>query len=377
MKVPSASPPQARQPLLATLANPGATAAYVESQWDLVIAPTRNARLLGVLAHRVFAHVGRSALPARVVRHLDSALAEARFRRQKTLYLLHTITPQLTGHAGPWILLKGAAYIAQNLPLSQGRLPTDVDLMVPRTSLDGVEQALIKAGWEFEKKEEYDQNYYRAWSHELPPMVAVGQAMELDLHHTILPPVGRIKPVTPRLFADAVPVEGTPFHVLCPQDQLLHAIVHLVHDSDFVGRLRDLLDIDALFRRLPLSDSAQRQQLIERSRLHGMQQPLHMAAVMSRDWFDTPGCDELLLDLAGSGASAFYGERVIALANRVLGPANASEGSEGSRHVAARLLEARSHWLRMPPWLLAYHTASKGVRSLMQRAASREGAAAG
>ena len=157
------------------------------------------------------------------------------------------------------MLLKGAAYIAQDLPLSHGRLPTDVDLMVPRASLDGIEQALKNAGWEFEKNDPYDQHYYRAWSHELPPMIAAGQAMELDLHHTILPPVGRIKPDTARLFADAVPVPGSPFHVLCPQDQLLHAVVHLVYDSDFVGRLRDLLDIDALFRRLPLSDRAARQ----------------------------------------------------------------------------------------------------------------------
>jgi hypothetical protein len=31
----------------------------------------------------------------------------------------------------------------------------------------------------------------------------------------------------------------------------------------------------------------------------------------------------------------------------------------------------------MPPWLLAYHTASKGVRSLAQRARKREGTATG
>ena len=131
-------------------------------------------------------------------------------------------------------------------------------------------------------------------------MVAAGQAMELDLHHAILPPVGRIRPDTARLFADAVPVAGSPFHVLSPQDQVLHAVVHLVHDSDFVGRLRDLLDIDALFRRVPLSDHVARAAIVERARLHGMEKPLHLAAHLCRLWFGTPGCDALVAENAGT-----------------------------------------------------------------------------
>jgi hypothetical protein len=287
--------------------------------------------------------------------------------------LLHTITPTIEGQPGPCVLLKGAGYIVQGLPFSHGRLPADVDVMVPRASLDGIEQGLLNAGWEFEKTEEYDQHYYRAWSHELPPMIAAGQAMELDLHHTILPPVGRIKPDTARLFADAVPVPGSPFHVLCPQDQLLHAVVHLVYDSDFVGRLRDLLDIDALFRRLPLSDRAARQALVDRAHLHGMEKPLALAANLCRGWFDTPGCDDLFAETAGT-VSVFYGKHVASLASRVLPPANAREGST---QFAARILEGRAHWLRMPPWLLAYHSASKGFRTLAKSLTARKQASEG
>jgi hypothetical protein len=324
----------------------------------------------------VFQNVDRTRLPGRVQRHLDAGLIEARFRRQKTLYLLHTITPILEGHPGPWVLLKGAGYFAQDLPFSHGRLPADVDLMVPRASLDGIEQGLLTAGWEFEKNDPYDQHYYRAWSHELPAMVAAGQAMELDLHHGILPPVGRIKPDTARLFADAVPIAGSRFHVLCPHDQVLHAVVHLVYDSDFVGRLRDLLDIDALFRRLPLSDNAARKALIARARLHGMEKPLHLAAQLCGAWFGSPGCDALAAEDAGA-ASGLYGRGVAAMASRVLGPTNGQDGAARTRRTAALLLEARSHWLRMPPWLLAYHTASKGARSLAQWATKREGTATG
>ena len=358
-------PPEPVRPLLAALADPAATAAYDEPRWDCLIPLARTARLLGVLAHRVLERVERSSLPERVQRHLDAGLIEARFRRQKTLYLLHTLRPILAGHPGPSVLLKGAAYIAQDLPLARGRLPGDVDMMVPRASLDGIEQALLNAGWEFEKNEAYDQHYYREWSHELPPMVAAGQAMELDLHHTILPPVCRIRPDTRLLFADAIPV-ASPFHVLGRRDQILHAVVHLVHDSDFVGRLRDLVDIDALFGELPLAHRAEREALLERARHHGMEQPLHLAAKLCLGWFGTPGCEELLAETTGS---PLYGDRIAALASQVLGPLNAREGPS---NVSARLLEGRSHWLRMPPWLLAYHAASKGFRGLARTMTSRE-----
>ena len=153
----------------------------------------------------------------------------------------------------------------------------------------------------------------------------------------------------------------------------LHAIVHLVYASDFVGRLRDLLDIDALFRRLPLSDRAARQALIERARLHGMEKPLRLAANLCAGWFETPGCAALIAETADA-ASALYGTWIARLASRVLPPINAREGST---RFAALLLEGRSHWLRMPPWLLAYHAASKGIRNLSQFATKRERTAEG
>jgi hypothetical protein len=158
------------------------------------------------------------------------------------------------------------------------------------------------------------------------------------------------------------------------EDQVLHAVVHLVYDSDFVGRLRDLLDIDALFRRCPCRTGLPREALIERARLHDMEKPLHLAAALCSGWFGTPGCDSLFTETAG-GSPALYGPHIATLASRVLPTRSTLE--TGSTGFAARLLEARSHWLRMPPWLLAYHTASKGVRRLAQWTTKREGAATG
>jgi hypothetical protein len=368
-------PPVSVRPLLAALADPAACEHYDEARWDRLIPMARSARLLGVLAHRVTTTVDQARLPERVQRHLLAGFIEGRFKRQKTLHLLHTITPLLQGHSQPWVLLKGAAYIAQDLPLAQGRLPADVDLMVRRSALDGIEASLLNAGWEFEKTDPYDQHFYRAWSHELPPMQAAGQSLQLDLHHAILPPIGRIRVDTDALFDDAVPIAATPFHALSAYDQVLHAVVHLVHDSDMVGRLRDLLDIDGLFRLLPLTDDAHALALLERARRHGMERPLWMAAQLCRDWFDTPGADGLLRELRKAGFPRLGSRTAVRLGSRVLGPPDPERGSNRIDRFAGLVLESRALWLRMPPWLLAYHGLAKAGRALTRRRSAPETAA--
>jgi hypothetical protein len=360
------------RPLIEALTVPARAADLDESRWDVVIRLARNARLLGVLAHRVAANTDLARLPARVQRHLEAGRLEARFRRQKTLHLLHAIAPLLRGHAGPWVLLKGAAYVAQDLPISQGRLPSDVDLLVQRQALDGIEQVLLAAGWEYEKADPYDQHYYRAWSHELPPLRAAGHALELDLHHAILPPIGRIRPDTTSLFERAVALPGSAFHVLSPADQVLHAVVHLTQDSDFIGRLRDLLDIDGLLCALPLTDPAQARALIERAHHHGMGKPLWIAATLCSRWFATPGSDTLAQQLRLGPLARLAARRVVSLGSRVLGPGDPDLGPRAGARMAGRWLELRALWLRMPPWLVAYHAAAKGIRAVVRRRTADE-----
>ncbi len=257
------------------------------------------------------------------------------------------------------MLLKGAAYIMQGLPAAAGRLPADVDVMVPRRALDVLERALREAGWQFEKDDPYDQHYYRAWSHELPPLQCAGQALELDLHHAILPPLGRLKPDTPALFDAAQPIAGTPYHALCPADQVLHAAAHLFQDSDCAGRLRDLVDIDALLRHYAATDSPFWSALIERAHRHGLARPLWYALSASQDWLDTPLPAEIAAWLAREQPPRAMRLVFGALVSRALPPVHPDREPAVRDLLAARLLEARAAWLRMPPPLLAYHTANK------------------
>jgi hypothetical protein len=237
--------------------------------------------------------------------------------------------------------------------------------MVARAALDDVERALLNAGWEFEKTDPYDQHYYRAWSHEIPPMRCAGQALELDVHHTILPPFGRLRPNTEALFEVAVPIAGTPFHVLCPSDQVLHAAAHLFQDSDCIGRLRDVVDFDGLVRLYSAAEPDRFwEELLARSRLHQLGRPLWYAVTFARAWLGLPVPNQI-----ENGLNEFcphWAARLAlrALASRTLPPANPDGERSLATYLAGRTLEFRALWLRMPAGVLAYHSAMKLLRTL-------------
>ena len=110
------------------------------------------------------------------------------------------------------------------------------------TALTRVEAALIAAGWEWVKEDAYDDDYYRRWMHELPPLIHRERDRMIDVHHTILPPTARPTPDAAALIADAVTL-GNGLHVLSPSDMIVHAAAHLFADGDLAGGLRNLWDI--------------------------------------------------------------------------------------------------------------------------------------
>ena len=121
-----------------------------------------------------------------------------------------------------------------------------------RTHLDLAEAALKAQGWGFPELSEYDTKYYREWMHELPPMVHEVRGSVIDLHHTILPRTARLHVDAGVLLERAVAVGST--HVLCPTHMVLHGAVHLFHDGEIAGAVRDLVDLDGLLRIFPTAE---------------------------------------------------------------------------------------------------------------------------
>lgn len=327
--------------------------------WDRLLPLARQARLLGTIAHRIADRPDLAEhIPARVRGHMAASINYAAHRLQMVRMELAQLAEALP-EALSVTLLKGAAYCVQGLPMARGRMPNDVDILVARRDLDGAETALKAGGWEMEITDAYDEHYYRQWSHELPPMRVPGHALEVDLHHTISPVTSRVRANDEALFAVLESVPGSRYKVLNADDQIIHASIHLIQDSEISGRLRDLVDIDSLVR-ARVRSSSDGQRLWARAQVHGASRPVWYALHFCHHWLGTPlpeGClaaappalARLLLEL---------------LFRHACPPVVFERGGSAPRRLAELAGQFRYHWLRMPPRLLVRHLAHKSARVL-------------
>ncbi|MSQ68678.1 MAG: hypothetical protein EXR83_10870 [Gammaproteobacteria bacterium] len=138
-----------------------------------------------------------------------------------------------------------AAYIAAELPPGASRLLSDVDILVPEASLDLVATLLLDCDWHSPPHAEYDDHYYRAWMHELPPLQHRLRATVLDVHHNILPRTSPRCPDAAQLLARRVPLPGG-LLMLAPADAVLHRVLHGFGGGELTNCLRDVLAVHEL-----------------------------------------------------------------------------------------------------------------------------------
>src|SRR5690606_21190695 len=163
--------------LLRALRDPQCVARLGPAEWDLLVRVARRARLHGTLHARLAAIDALDRVPDRVLAHLESGATVARYRLQLVRWEQHHLAQTLAPLGVPLVLLKGAAYAAQELPFAVGRSLNDVDVMVPAGAIARVEHVLREAGWRGEVGDPYDDRYYREWSHEIPPLVGPGRSV--------------------------------------------------------------------------------------------------------------------------------------------------------------------------------------------------------
>ncbi len=344
-------------PLVLALRDPASTAALDGADWTAMIAMARAEQLVGTLAERV----AGLAKPAAADRLLEAARLSTEHGRTLALWEAEMARRALAQLDVPVVLLKGTAYVAAGLRAGRGRSIGDLDILVPRGSIDAVEAALLRAGWEWVKPDPYDDAYYRRWMHELPPLIHRERDRMIDVHHTILPLTARITPDAGAMIADSV-VLGNGLRVLAPDDMILHSVAHLFADGDMAGGLRNLWDIRCLMDEFGTST------VDERARLHGLERELKRAVRLADALFASlpfvssdvakpdSGSPPVFLDVApnerGRWSDYLYIRRLLA-----------RDGwGRATRPVTRLAFYIRSHWLRMPPLMLARHLWTKWRR---------------
>lgn len=313
--------------------------------WTSLLAAARAEQLIASLADRVEGQ----PMPGSVSAILADARRSAEQGKIQALWEAEMARRALASLGIPVILLKGTAFAAAGLAAGTGRFIGDLDILVPREAFNKVERALLAAGWEWVKDDPYDSHYYRTWMHELPPLIHRDRDWMIDVHHTILPPTARPKPDAARLIADSIALPNG-LRMLSPPDMIVHAAAHLFADGDLAGGLRNLWDIDRLLRQFG-EDTDFWAKLARHSHHHDLEKPLSRALRLSSHLYGTP------IRQAG-------GDDRIKLSDRLyLRRLLARDGwGRATRKLTRFAFYVRSHWIRMPPQLLARHLLIKARR---------------
>lgn len=351
--------------LLLALRHSDAMASFDLSDWDLVVRQAIAAGLLGRLgaAAKQVGIMGR--LPEPVTRHMQAALTLAEQQRRAVLWELTLLSKTLSKVQGPIVLLKGAAYAAADLPPGAGRLFSDIDILVLKTQLAETESALMLGGWNSSHHDSYDQRYYREWMHELPPMVHIRRNTVLDLHHNILPETARIRTHPGLILAAARPLRDFPrFSVPSTEDQVLHSATHLFHEGEWEHGLRDLSDLDTLIRAYSQNPSFWIN-LTERARKLSLGKPLFYGLRYCQWLLQTPMPTDILERCPD--APGWFGRATMDLL--FLPAFSTAHHSIRSRFsaIAVFCLYVRSHWLRMPAYLLIPHLLRKSWKRRLEK----------
>lgn len=327
--------------------------------WDVLIRQARHANLLGRL-HARLAGV-EAAIPEPARNHLQAAAHLARRLHHSVLNETAGLRAALDKAGVPLVLLKGAAYVAAGLPAAEGRIFSDIDILVPREALGPAEGRLMQCGWTTPPMTAYDQHYYRRWMHELPPMQHVFRGTILDVHHAILPPTARYHPDPQSILAECTEVPGRPgVHTLSPVDLVLHAATHLFHEGEADNALRDLSDLDLLLRHLSAQGDEFWLGLLQRARAQQLTDPLWLAAHFANRVFELPLPPRAAQELAALAPGPLRRSLLEALYRRIFMPQHPSCTPPGAG-LARSALYIRGHWLRMPAHLLTAHLLRKAL----------------
>lgn len=341
------------------------------AEWDLLIRQASRSQLLARIAVRCQQARILAQIPAGPGMHLRSALQLFEQQQREIFWEAKEIAQALHTLNVPIVLLKGAAYALADCDAAWGRRLSDVDILVPAEALADVESQLMKQGWMTSKQSAYDQHYYRRWMHELPPLRHIHRGTVIDVHHALLPRSARLQPDSRRLLACARPLARQPeLQILAPIDMLLHSACHLFHEGELERGFRDLVDIDSLLREFgsPTASSSAHthstdfwNQLVPRAVELDLSRPLFYALRYAHLLLGSaiPAAVLQQAALAPGGRRSGLGLRWMdALFSRALRPDHATTRDRWTS--AARwLLYVRSHWLRMPPWLLLPHLLRK------------------
>jgi hypothetical protein len=333
--------------------------------WETLIRQARHANLISRIA--IFLEQSRifKDIPNKPKQHFLNAIKISKAHERSARWEVQDIYQILSHHNIDFILLKGCAYIWQKNNASIGRLFGDTDILVKKDEIKKAERILVHSGWVTTKLDSYDQQYFRQWMHEIPPLHHTTRHTTLDVHHSIIPPITKTKLEIAYLWEDAIrdPLFSN-IHTLSLIDMILHSATHLFHEGEFDNGLRDLVDLNELIHQYQ-SVSGNWEVLLNRAQQLDLSLFLLYALRYSNRILQTPLPNGLVSKLEQNISLLNINSWLIdKLYLRALTPGHAS-CKVPFRKSAILFLFIRSHWIKMPLPILIPHLFIKFRRQVI------------
>lgn len=347
-------------PLVRVLHDPAVVRGWDVADWNRFLPQARNARLLGRCLNLFDEHGLLDIVPGRTHDQLRGALAQTRYVQGQATREWRAVTRVLGAEGIEVLPLKGVAYLLAELPPAGWRNLSDIDLLVAKDDVEPAECLLQHAGWQPSGEfDAYDQHYYRAWMHEVPPLMHRSREVEVDLHHNLAPPVSRLRIDAALLWRDAVDVvvgDGRTIRMLAPVDLMLHNAIHLFMNDELRGGLRDVVDFRDLFVHFTADQPDFEQRLLARAEELGCCRALYYAVVTAQRLAGLTPSPAFTASVVQFAPAAPVRHLMQMLIDQVLAPERPGARPQA---LAGQLMFIRSHWIRMPPGMLLRHLVHK------------------
>lgn len=225
------------------------------AQWEMCIRQALVSNMTGRLWYILQQAQVTDAIPHKVQLHFNTAQIKADCQSRDITFEVQQLTQCLAEIGVEPVFLKGAAYVIAK-SAHQGRICNDIDILVAPDKLQATERQLGKEGWISEDINAYDDQYYRKWMHELPPMVHLNRQTTLDVHHHLLPKTVKnsfnidLMLNAAQTFDFVTDVQTIRIKTLSSVDRILHSCCHLFTEGNLDKGLRDLTDIQIMLKDL-------------------------------------------------------------------------------------------------------------------------------
>lgn len=335
--------------------NPSLLLSLDNKSWNSLVFVLRKEKMLA----RFYKQIEHASLvemiPDGAVRHFINAVLMSDKQNKMAVIEARALQSSLATTAEFLVFLKGAGYAIADHAASKGRLYSDIDLVVPKKNLSDVESTLTIFGWKGKELDDYDERYYREWSHEIPPLYHHTRGTVLDVHHNFIPPISGVDFDIQTFIRNHTKTVGD-LTVLTEPAMFYHSALHLLLNEDNTSAFRDLTDLYLIARDEPATIF---ENVMSIAKEFGFEKICLIAFfILARRFaLALPADAEHYLNQKLKGLSRLEAK----LLEAVTMPKH-EYLSEGNLAAYQFFAEARAHWLKMPFKVLCFHMFAKAYR---------------